>query len=111
MVSDPKKSAGYVKKWAEKNQAEYGFFYMIMNYVTGDRFVGYTIQPFKRKLWDFVCMSRNGHRHKLCEQMRMYGTNKFKIELLYVVQKDDDLEAKRKELCLRIKPTLNKKWY
>ena len=111
MITNSNKNTEYVKKWKEKNQADFGYFYMITNSATGDRFVGFTILPVKQKLWSFISLSRNGNMHKVCVQIRQYGVDKFRVEIIYNCKEEDNLELKRKELCLRVKPTLNAKIY
>lgn len=111
MVKDKKKNLEYVTRWHDKNKMPFGVFYLITNSVTGDRFIGFTLQPFKKCLWDYIGKATRGSPHKVCEQIRRYGKTKFWIELLYICEEGDDINHIGKQICLRLKPTLNGKMY
>jgi len=102
-----KDNRAYQRNWYERNSHYDGILYLIINTVTQDTYLGMTVRPLNKRLWQYKAAAKAGSKSPLCENIREHGPDVFKIEEIYRGTAETPAWEKYAEYKKLYEPTLN----
>ena len=79
--------------------------YKVVCVITGDFYIGKTIQRLERRFQRHLLDARQGRQTHLCRAIRLYGEAAFSIEI--VEETTDDLSARERHWIAALRPAYN----